>query len=212
MKILISPSILVLPLREIVTFKMRLLIFCRLKNRFLRICPQVTLGCLTLLLDLRDGLQLVSNGLHSSCEVIVNSVVVSRHHGRSVVLNHCSENPNAGYKAQLDHIKYDLDTLFGAFPMSSMTYFLQDKDKKGYVSVFNSDIQCNPVKAPNAGGKAKFPFFHTPNRCAQGFRVCYQAYGQQLWTNNLRYIKDSYAGASKAPMPKKNKKWKGKKQ
>ena len=99
--------------------------------------------------------------------------------------------------------------------MPSMTYFLQDKVKKGLVRAVNSDIQNFPVKALIAGSKAKYPFFHTPNRWSRGPRGRAQAYGQQYWTNNLQFIKGSQGKncdpslaqgvvASENHLPKKN--------
>ena len=45
---------------------------------------------LSTLTSFHDGLQLVANGLHSSSEINVATMVASRHNGRSVVLSHCS--------------------------------------------------------------------------------------------------------------------------
>ena len=150
------------------------------------------------LTSLRDGLQLVANGLHSSSEINVATLVASRHHGRSVVLNHCSENANADYKADLDRTKYNQDTLFGSLPLSYMTFFSQDKDTKGYVRVLKSDIQNLPGKAGvgKAGGKGRRPFFRVPNKWARGPKGRAQSYGLQRATNNLKYIKSSVKNSS----------------
>ena len=48
--------------------------------------------------NMRNGLQLLKNGLVSSCEINAATVVASKHEGRSAVLSRCTELPAAGYK------------------------------------------------------------------------------------------------------------------
>ena len=84
---------------------------------------------------MRDALDLVTNGLISSMEFIASSMVASKHHGRSVVLNHCSELPIAGYKSQLENSDYFALRVFGALPPSTHAVFRQEKHLRGSVRV-----------------------------------------------------------------------------
>ena len=45
-----------------------------------------------------DGMDPMTNGLHSTCEYNAATMVASKHHRRSVVLNHCSDLAHADYK------------------------------------------------------------------------------------------------------------------
>ena len=102
---------------------------------------------------MRDALDLVTNGLISSMEYNTSTMVASKHYGRSVVLNHCSENAIADYKAQLENSKYNDPGVFGALPPSTHAIFWHEKHLRGSVHVLSGDIQ--PQVRANSGAKSK---------------------------------------------------------
>ena len=71
---------------------------------------------------MRDALDLVSNGLLSSREFIAPTMVASKHHDRSVVLNHCSELPIAVFISQLENSDYFALRMFGALLLPHMLF------------------------------------------------------------------------------------------
>ena len=83
--------------------------------------------------NMRNGLQLLKNGLISSCEINAATVVASKHEGRSTVLSRCSELPVAGYKNVLTNTGYGHPTLFGPAPNSVLARFNTEFDRKGIV-------------------------------------------------------------------------------
>ena len=67
---------------------------------------------------IRDGMKLVHNGFHSSMEYNAANMIASSHLGRSLVLNHCTEEA-ANWKEQLLQSKYNEPHLFGVLSNSA---------------------------------------------------------------------------------------------
>ena len=88
----------------------------------------------------QKGLELISNGLQTSCEINAATIVTFRHHGHFLVLDHCSEFAGANFKAPLENTRYDDPSLFGSLPMYFLTDFYHEKSWKGYLHVHSQEI------------------------------------------------------------------------
>ena len=105
-----------------------------------------------LLTHLRDGLQVVGNGLQSSMEYNAATMVASSHAGRELVLNQgISQRTNANWKEQLLNSTYNCEFLFGDLPLSSQTVHAHDKTK-GDICVKGADLPAPFKREAN-----KFP-------------------------------------------------------
>ena len=104
----------------------------------------------------RDAMELINNGLSSSMEYNAATMVASKHHGRKVVLNHCTQSKEADHKEQLENTKYNDEGLFGEMPLSShCLYWLQRKDV-GHVYIKAGPVRQEISSGPPPGkGKKK---------------------------------------------------------
>ena len=101
-------------------------------------------------------MDLVTNGLLSSMEYKTSTMVTSKHHDHSVVLNHCSENAIADYKHSW-RTKYNDPGMFGALPPSTHAIFWHEKHPRGSVHVLPGEIQPQVRANPGAKSKKKLP-------------------------------------------------------
>ena len=111
--------------------------------------------------NLQSGLELVKNGLTSTCELTGATIVAARNEGRTVVLDNCTQNPKANYKEALNNTPYGHKSLFGPLPPSFLSAVQQDAYFKGRVSVKTKVTEGSATKnfsaKPNNYGNDQVP-------------------------------------------------------
>ena len=100
-------------------------------------------------------MDLVTNGLFSSMEYNASTMVASKHHARSVVLNHSTEQAKADLKDQVENSKYNDPGTFGEMPDSAHCLFWHLKRERGDIRVKPGPIQPEVNPGPGPGNKGK---------------------------------------------------------
>ena len=83
----------------------------------------------------RDAMELINNGLYSSMEYNAGTMVASRHHGRKVVLNHCTQSKETDHIEQIEHTKYNSEQLFGEMSLSALHLYCTQRKEVGHIYV-----------------------------------------------------------------------------
>ena len=99
----------------------------------------------------RDAMELINNGLYSSMEYNAGTMVASRHHGRKVVLNHCSQSKEADHIDQIENTKYNDEQLFGEMPLSAHHLYWTQRKEVGHIYVKAGPVQKEIYTGPPPG-------------------------------------------------------------
>ena len=114
------------------------------KNMICTLC--LCLILMDMLINIRDAMELVKNGLLSSMEYNAATMVASKRHARKVVLNHSTQSPLADLKEQVENSKYNDPGAFGEMPQSAYCFFyeLLSRRAKRIIAYSRSAKKCLP--------------------------------------------------------------------
>ena len=103
----------------------------------------------------RDAMELINNGLFSSMEYNAATMVASKHHGRKVVLNHCTQSKEADHIDQLENTKYNDEWLFGEMPLSAHCLYWLQRKEVGHVYIKAGPVRQEIYSGPPPGKSKK---------------------------------------------------------
>ena len=107
----------------------------------------------------RDAMELIQNGLNSSMEYNTGTMVASRHHGRKLVLNHCTQVRYADHIEQIEHPGYNSEQLFGDMPLSAHHLWWTQRKEVGHIYVKGGPVPKEiDISPPPKKGKGKYNY------------------------------------------------------
>ena len=89
-------------------------------------------------------------------EYNTGTMVASRHHGRKVVLNHCTQAKYADHIEQIEHTSYYSEQLFGEMPLSAHNLWWTQRKEVGHIYVKGGPVPKEIYTGlPPGKGKSK---------------------------------------------------------
>ena len=86
-------------------------------------------------------------------EYNTGTMVASRHHGRKVVLNHCTQAKYADHIDQIEHTSYYSEQLFGEMPLSAHHLWWTQRKKVDHICERRPGTKINLYR-PSPGREA----------------------------------------------------------